>query len=635
MTRPLLLTLLIILLSAPLVQAQSSEFQIANRLMQQNNYEEALPILEELYSNNPGAYVFFERYVEALTGLERYDEAVDVVKNQIREERSVTRSKIRLAEILHLRGNREEALEQWAEALSREEGDIQTYYNVATSMNNRREFDEAIKVFTRAREQLNNRTLFLNEMGNTYMRAGRFEEAVTEFYRMVLESPEQMGVVQQRFLQMRDQQLYQIASFELEDLLFEIDVTHASYSQLYQLLIWLFLETGEYDRAENFARHYERQTSHTIYSLFSLGSQLFSAGEFEPAARAFEYYVDEGSGSNRLRAMEELALTYSSWARNMEQHNLESEERWNELYRKSYQLNEQLLEEAPSYDRAHRIFTNLLDLSLDRFKNHEAAKNWFERMKDHPSAEEAYIHYAEGRLALFDQNYTQARQSLTRADRATDSSNLSERSRYYLSLSDFFAGDYEFAEIQLRSLERRHTSFYANDAIKLRMWIKNGQRADTTGSVLNAIGRGLFSAHKGEYENSLPYFEPIVADPSNPFADDIVAELSAMLPSEYNHTVLWLLERQVESRPNSPQLERLMWDRATLAETLWRSGRLSAADPAGRYSFMPERLEFDYDEEKLAELYEELLMLFPDGFYAQYAREKLREMETRISMLML
>jgi hypothetical protein len=93
------------------------------------------------------------------------------------------------------------------------------------------------------------------------------------------------------------------------------------------------------------------------------------------------------------------------------------------------------------------------------------------------------LYYAEGRIALF-KKILPARQTLTRADRATDNSNLSERARYYVSLSDFYAGDYEFAEIQLRSLERRHTSYYANDAIKLRMWIKNGKRADTTGAVL-------------------------------------------------------------------------------------------------------------------------------------------------------
>src|SRR5690625_5974824 len=77
-----------------------------------------------------------------------------------------------------------------------------------------------------------------------------------------------------------------------------------------------------------------------------------------------------------------------------------------------------------------------------------------------------FINNTEGRIALFSRQFPLARQLLTRADRSADDSNLSEKARYYLALSDLFAGDYEFAEIQLRSLEKRSTSYYANEAIK-------------------------------------------------------------------------------------------------------------------------------------------------------------------------
>jgi hypothetical protein len=39
--------------------------------MQQQNYEEALPILENLYDGNPRSYVFFDLYTECLINLKR------------------------------------------------------------------------------------------------------------------------------------------------------------------------------------------------------------------------------------------------------------------------------------------------------------------------------------------------------------------------------------------------------------------------------------------------------------------------------------------------------------------------------------------------------------------------------------
>lgn len=627
-----LLTLIcIMMLPAAAALAQSGDFQIANRLMQQQNYEEALPILEELHQNNPSAHVFFDRYVDCLVQLDEVDRAEAVARRQVENEYNLTQSAVKLAEILHTRGERDEAREFWQMALDRNSGNIQAYYNVASSMNRHREYNAAIEVYRQAREEQNSRTLFLNEMANTYMQAGRFEEAVTEYYRLVIESPEQMGLVQQRFLQMRDDALYEVAAFELEDLLFELDTSHTAYSQLYQLLIWLLLETEEYNRAGNFARYYERNTSHTIYSLFSLGNQLRSAGQFEPAAEAFRYYVDEDTGSNRFRAMEELSGTYENWARYLEQNNLETPQRHRELYNHSYELSEMLIEDAPNYDRADRILSRLIDLSLDRFKDAEKARKWFDMLREHPDADEAFTRYAEGRLALFDENFLRARQALTRADRATDASNLSERSRYYLSLSDFFAGDFEFAEIQLQSLERRHTSFYANDAIKLRMWIKNGLRADTTGATLQAIGSGLYAIHKGAYEEAPPHFESILSDPGHFFSDDLAVEISTLLPDDFDHLKLQLLERQIEAQPHSPLLERMMWDRAVLAEKIYLAGGEQAI-PASPFlfDFLEDSKSFDYDAETITNLFEEILMQFPDGFYAPYVRQKLQQMESTI-----
>src|SRR5690625_7825990 len=109
------------------------------------------------------------------------------------------------------------------------------------------------------------------------MLAGYFELSVEVYFRLITDSPDQMPFVQQRFLRMRDRNLYEIASFELEEVLAELDYTHAAYSQMYQLLIWLLIETEEYNRAYHVARQVENSTPSDIYYPFPLGHQLRSA----------------------------------------------------------------------------------------------------------------------------------------------------------------------------------------------------------------------------------------------------------------------------------------------------------------------------------------------------------------------
>jgi len=622
------LILFISLLLADLSFSQSRDFQTANKLMQQQNYEQAIPILSDLHDQNPSSFVFFDRLIDALIQTSELDRAEEIVRKQIDRGNVTLQAKGILGEILHLKGQQDEALEVWQNALESSNGNIQAHYIIASSMNNRREYDEAIRTYIEARNLLNNQNLFLNELANTYMQAGRFDESVNEYFQLILESPRQMAIVQQRLFQMRDQQLYDIASFELEDLMLDLSTSHEAYSSLYQLLSWLLLETQQYERAYNFARYYEEQTSYTVYSLFSMGNRFLSAKQFQYAENAYEFYKESTNLSTRYRSYDELSNTYLQWGNYAEQNNLTPADSVRTLYQKSYNNAEALIEQNTEYEQAGRVLSRLIELSLDIFKNRENAGRWFQKLQDNSGSDDPYSLYSEGRIAIFDENFSLARQHLARADRATDQSNLSEKVRYFSALSDFFAGDSEFAEIQLRSLERRNDSYYANDAVQLRMWIQNGMRADTTGSILNTLGEGVYAMHIGNYDRALEQLSPLLQEPGAMLTDDLTVELSSTLPVEYSALKLQLINKQINSNSGSPLLDRLMWDRALLVEQIVQGRITINQDRTPELDVIDVEVQVEFTRADAEEFFEEIILSFPDGFYASFAREKLQQFQT-------
>lgn len=617
------------LASAITVSAQQADFRTANSLMQQQNYEQAILILTDLHERNPRSYVYFERLVEALINHGDLDQAEDVVRNQIDRGITLLQAKAKLGEVLHLNDRREEALNIWESALNENSQNIQATYIIASSMTSRQECDSAIRAYRKARELHDNRTLFLNELANTYLLAGRFDEAVNEYFTLIMEAPQQMAIVQQRFFQMRDDQLYDIASFELEDLLLELSPSHEAYSALYQLLGWLLIETEQYERSFNFARHYEEETPYTVYALFELGSRLVSAKQYSTAEKAYSYYLDSSNLSVSQRAFDELSHTYLSWAKHAEQNNLISADSIRTLYQNSYDVAEELTEDYPEYERSARVLSRLTDLSLDYLKSETLAKQWLGQLKSISGSDNPYTLYAEGRIAIFEQRFGESRQLLARADRATDESNLSEKVRYFSALSDFFSGDSEFAEIQLRSLERRNSSYYANDAVRLRMWIQNGMRADSTGAELKRLGSGLYGLHTGQYDSALDTLDELINNPGHPFADDLAVELSTQLPEEYTPLKLHLLESQIQNSPQSPLMERIMWDRALLVEQIVQEKITASLNPTAEERFFNSDIDFDmnYTRTDSEKFFEDLIIAYPDGFYASYAREKLQQFQ--------
>ena len=61
------------------VYAQNNrDYQIANRMMQQQQYAEALPVLEQLNREYPLNYEYADRFIDCLIQLKQYDRALSV-----------------------------------------------------------------------------------------------------------------------------------------------------------------------------------------------------------------------------------------------------------------------------------------------------------------------------------------------------------------------------------------------------------------------------------------------------------------------------------------------------------------------------------------------------------------------------
>ncbi len=611
------------LLALPLhSQAQIDEYRQANLYFEQQNFEEAVPIFEQLYQENPRSLVFFNRYTESLIGLKQFDKAESVAREQIGQNRFDLQASLKLAEIQHLKGEREKAINLWLEEARANRTNIQAIYSIGNSLINRMEYETATDVYEIARDALNDSSLFLGEIANTQMRAGNFEEAVRVYFQLIIQSPDQMSLVQQRFLRMRDNELYTVAAIELEDTLLQLDYNDRAYSTLYQLLSWLLIETEQYQRAFVVAKRFETDTPFPIYSLFSLGRQLRSSKKYELAVQSFQHYTDESGETLKYRAMEELGNTYVQWGDYIDRNRSASLAKSDSLYSRAYEIYTTIINEASHSTNQQRVLASTIDLSFDHYKDSQLADRWISKLREiTPENESPYLHYAEGRKALFTGDHVIARQQLTRADKATDDSNLSEKARYYLSLSDFYSGDYEFAQIQLKSLSRRHTSYYANNAIKLEMWINQGLRADSTGGILDTLGSGLYNLELGRHKESIRTLEPLLAASASMFADDLVVELINELPVEYYRQLYALNNRILNTSATSPLSERLYWNKITLSEYLLRN---RGADFVNlEKSFTENMGELNLEEDDLLEMYEDFLIRFPSGFYAPYVRQRL------------
>jgi hypothetical protein len=602
-------------LFASSVHAQiSNEFQIGERLMQQQKYEEALPVLQSVHEDQPQIYVYFERLVECLVELKRYENAQDQINENIQRNLNVALNHILLAKIYHIEGKTDRAFQLWNANLSNYSNQLQVYINTAQAMIDRKAYEEAIDVYRQGRTKFNNNRLFMMDIPNAYMKAGMYDEAISEWLTLIKSSPQQTSFIQRMLLRYNDPLLNDITILELEDVLMELSVNDPAYSTFYELQIWLLLENNLYRRAFAAAKEYESKTSNSNFSLFNVGRKLAENREFELSAEAFNYYIESSSGEIRWRSIEEKADVLMQWAKYINDYSLESSTSVRNKNTEAVDLLNSIISETTNYSRIEQVLLKRAELYLDHLYDLNEARRSVEQINRIPGMENtAESNYLEGRIHIIERSFTEARISLTRANKQAEIGDLAEKSRYFLALTDFFAGDFEFAEIQLKTLGRQNTSYYANDAIELRLWIQNGTAADTTGEQLSEFANAYYQFFTGERKQAADQFFKLIQSDRTSMQEEsliLLSRIDEVEPAVYLSTI----QSFIDNNPVLSQKERILWEKASVQYEIYQQLDNTEA-PNGAVTV-----------EELSNTLEEIILSYPNGFYAPFARERLGEL---------
>ena len=632
---------LILVFTLPyLAQAQlDDEYFVADQLLQQQQYEKAAQKFEKLHRENPKTYIFLDKLTECLINLKEYEQAVSVTQEAVDQGYLRTQALIRLGEIYHTSGQKEKAFGTWNQILEKYAGSQQMHLRVARAMKERRAFDQAIEVYLKAQEMASGSNVVSTELAGTYLQAGQYENAIQEYLQLVKQQPDRMNFVQRRLIRFQDDYIYDVAILEISDFLEDLSPSHPSYRNLQQLEIWLLMERGLFKRALVTAKNFEAQSSNLTYSLYNIGSKLLAEQEFELAEQAYSYYINNDVVSLKNRCREELANVYREWAKYLENYNLGLSSKRTTLYEKAFTTLDKLRQEAPNYQRMDQVLMTLSELSLDVLHEPEKASQYLAELRtlSNNSKQQAQQAYIQGRLHLYDKEYTRARISFTQSSKQERIGDLAEKTRYFLALTDFYAGDYEFAKIQLNALERQNTSYFANDAVQLRLWIQNGLQADSSGAKLDPFAEAIEYFAQGKDQLGINTLESLLQeDRYNPMIDEALLELSAYQDPENAQFVYQTLSTFLKQQgQTSPLYERLLWEKARLADQFVTNSDIDItfSESSGDTStnneafFKESQVQIPTEVEQLVPLYEEVLLHFPNGFYSTYARNRIQELQ--------
>ncbi len=633
------LSLFFVVLYAESGFAQQTEIRQANQLFRSGNHDEALEIYRELLRRNPGNERVVDHKSNALISIKEYEDAIRVLNAFLERRPDNVNFGVRVAETWHMAGDREKAFEAWDKIIEHSPANIQAYRMIAESMTKRREYVKASETLNKARTIMGNMQLFAFDIARNYTAAGEFEKAMQEYSRLLIENSGFLQTIQRHIARFDDEFFRDAAIMEFEELSRELTPGSEEWTAHRNMLIWLYTERKLYRRALATARNLEARLNDGTFPLFEVGRMLFNVREFDLAEEAFQTYSTESNHPLFAESREQLALLYIDRARYLIDNNLDFGTEANRLYQKAYDLLEELESISSNYQIRPGVLTLLTEISLDYLKDAELARDWQQKFSDLRGRQASVImaDYLLGRIYMFEQDFTRARITLTRSNRAARSGNLAEKTRYFLSLNDFYAGDFEFSKIQMRSLRRQATSYYANDALRLRSWLQEGMVEDSATVELRNFSEARFNFDSGKYNEALASLEPFFSPVESPMKTEAVILSGIILRQKAPELGFLILNRFTEEQKRSTQREHIMWTRARLADALVKLDQQPTPDeikneiPRGFWTYAGFTDEnspaVSLSLTEVLDLYENIIIEFPRGMYATPARERIKTLQ--------
>lgn len=584
-------------------QNEMNLFRLAQSFERAGEYERALKIYEELYTNNPTNRVYLEAVVRLNTQTKNYDKAIKLAQSWLSTHPDDIDIMARIGDIYFKAGNEKEAIESWDKIVKTYRNNPGVYRMVADYLIQNRLYDKAIEYLTTAQKISGSPDLYAFEIAMLYEFTMRFDKAVEEYIKLLQRTPSMIPSVKSRMSSYidRPEVLKQIIP-----ILESSAKSSKSNIGILDLYAWVLSEAKDYQKALEVQKQLDRITNANGEVILNFAQDLFNQGIFEIAQKAYAEIIETYPKSRilpeakfgALRSREEILRTKLLRSENKDTAIYSDLKRIEEDYKKFSQ------EYAGTKYEGEALFRLGL-IKLDIYFDLDEAQKFFEEV------ERKFILYL-GKEAIFKLaeiftlkgDLNSAREKylyLLKLKNFPDTLKV----KFLLAQLDYYEGNFNSALKMLEDVSKFTSSDYSNDAIELTLKIQTNRFLSEENLKKLAIAELKIKQRK--FGEAIPLLEDITSTCKNcPISDDALFTLAEVYSTiNKPEKAIQYIDTLLDENPESIYADDAMMEKGKIYQKLGKT--------------------------KLAiETYTKLISKFPNSIFVNEARKRIRELRGEI-----
>ena len=607
-----LLTVSVILVNAQVRDDDYAKFTLAESLERAGQYEDALNLFEELYLSESSNTQYFNALHRVYLQLKNYTASIDLLEKRILKKPDDISLHGMLGSTYYIMGNEEKAYEVWDEALMRTPNNPMMYRIIANYALERRAFEKAIKLYERGKEISDDKVLFAYDLAQLYTLTMQFGKAAEEYCTILDKEPMQRQVIEQMILS------YSGKPDALEATILVVeDWSSRSNLSLSYLLARLLTEAKEFEEAFEVYREIDKEQSNLGKDLYNFAELLSREKNYLVAGRVYGEIIDLYPNSP-LIPIAKLGYAKSIEATLIEDYR-ESLPLWKPYFHFIKYDSEKIDDVITAFNEVVEIYANteaafeaLLRIGLIQFYMQndplKASKNFKIVISDGVNSKSAGDAFIElGNIALLNGNLDGAELYFSKLIEKTHNNNqLHNLAKFKLARVNLFKQNFDEANNQLAAILHNLKDDSANDAIELSL-VLNTTMNDSSNLV--QFAEAEFLAEQKKFSEAANKYGLIYQNPQAFVLHSLtkLRHAEMMLAEDDFDEAIKLFENIAEEEEKNIYADKALY----LLGKTYHSGL--------------------GNREKALEIYERLLIEFPNSLYIDEARNEILLIRNKLS----
>jgi len=567
----------------------SQDSQMAATYFEKGEFDKAVVLLENLYKQQPYDQLYFNQLVTCYQQLKQFDQAETLILQRIDRFKYASLYVV-LGYNYQLQNNNEKATIYYQKAIDSLTDMPNMVHATAKEFENKALIKQAIQSYEYAKT-LNPDRDFSYPLALLYGQNADFEKMIDSLFSYADLYQNDVAAVQN------------LLSFYMND-----DATQNFSNQLRRSLLqrvqkkqdifwvhflsWYFVQQHDYGKAFVQEKAIFLREATNIPQLFSLATAAQNAQDYTTALEILDFITQN--------QMDQEVQLQAAFLENKIALATNQPNQYNQLKEK---FDQQL---------AHfGISANTVDLTLQiatfygfELENFNQAKLKIDKLLalSLPSFQQAKVKSILADLYLANQKYNQAIVYYGQVQDLAKNSELAHDAQYKMALTNYFKGDFDWAQKQFKALKQATSQLVANDALEMFLLINDANQQDSTKVVLSALAKADFLKFSVKNEQAQKAYQQILTSTNSNAMHDVILYRLAQIDVATN-----------KSADAVVSLERLLSEHP---ESIYRDDAFFLLGLAYEKLQQPEKAQYNF---------EQLILNHPDSIYFLEAQTKYRK----------